>query len=121
MKTMPNKARNTQSPAHLDEIAVGCAIDGSHAHPDDFSMQVIQYAEMFGFKPDASLVVAMGLRSTGMGEDICTPEGLGRISESLMEGSDEAVTWLNEHVSSEPFVFYVHESDLFLGHEDDDV
>ena len=92
----------------------GCIIDGSHAHPDDFSMQVIQYAQLFGYDPEQDVTVAILLRSTGLGEEICSDEGQARMSEALMEGSDDAVNWLNENVVTGAFAFYVEESDLFL-------
>lgn len=117
---MRNKARNTHSPYYLDEIPEGCLIDGSHHHSDDFSVMVIRYAEALGREIDNTNLVAVMLRETGLGEEICTPEGLGTVSEYLTEESDRAVDWLNEHVASEGFAFYVRESDLFLEPQDDE-
>jgi hypothetical protein len=117
---MRNKNRSTRSPAHLDEIQEGCIIDGSHAHPDDFSVQIILYAQELGHEPSTETRAWMMVRLGGLDEHL-TPEGCGLMSESLSEASDEAVTWLNQTVATEPHLFYVHESDLFLGREDDDV
>ena len=110
---MRNQAATTQSPAHLDDIPTGCLIDGSHMHPDDFSVAIIDYAKQFGHDMTDRDLVHYLLRTQEM-QDHLTPEMQGESSATLREVSEEAINWLNDNVADEPFVFYIDESSLFL-------
>ncbi len=110
---MRNKNATTQSPAHLDEIQVGCIIDGSHQHPEDFSVAIVRYGETLGYEIDDKDLVHVLIRETGMIDRL--PYGVaGEVAEHLSELSDEVVNWLNEHVCDDAHAFHVEESDLFL-------
>ncbi len=103
---------------------VGCWIDGSHQHPDDFSIAVIQkaleYGAIFDVRSDAH-VVENAARYRARGEDFIHPNI--DVPIALCELSDAAVEWMNENlVYHHQIAFQIIESDLFLSRmtEDDD-
>lgn len=111
---MRNKARNTRSPEYLDEIPEGCVIDGSHQHPDDFSVAVIRYAEKLGYEIDDADLVHVLIREVPGVRDQLGLEYNENFGHYLSIASDEAVDWLNEHITQDGYAYLIEESDLFL-------
>lgn len=108
---MRNHMASTQSNPSFDYIEVGCIIDGSHSHPDDFSVAIIRYAEKLGWKIGDQDLVHVLIRELGLK---MSDEYFADYGHYLAIASDEAVGWLNDHVTDETHHFEVIESDLFL-------
>ena len=103
---------------------VGCWIDGSHQHPDDFSIAVIRKALEYGAIWDVrehAHIFDTAAVYRARGEDFEHPTI--EVSEALHELSDQAVEWMNEHlVYHHQIAFLIEESSLFLQViEDDDL
>lgn len=119
---MRNRSATTQTPAHLDRIEVGIILDGTHSHPDDFSVAVLRYAETLGWEIQPQDLVHVLIRELGM-QDTLGQVYFENFGEFLGIASDEAVTWLNDNVTDEEHHFEIIESDLFLvktENDDDD-
>jgi hypothetical protein len=114
MATMPNKNRSPQTPHLADNIETGCLIDGSHQHVDDFSVAVLRYAEFLGYQIDDADLVHVLIREMPHLRDKLGADYNEEYGHWLSIVSDEAVDWLNRHVATEPFSFYIDESSLFL-------
>jgi hypothetical protein len=95
---------------------VGCWIDGSHQHPDDFSIAVIRKALEYGAIWDVrehAHVFDTAAVYRGRGQDFIHPNI--DVPVALRELSDEAVEWMNDHlVYHHQLAFQIIESDLFL-------
>jgi hypothetical protein len=115
---MRNQMASTQTPAHLDYLEEGCVIDGSHQHPDDFSVAVIRYAERLGYKIGDEDLVHILIRELGM-QPKMGPDYDQDFGHYLSIASDEAVDWLNDKVCDDKHGYVIEESDLFLKHVDE--
>lgn len=115
---MWNKARTTQSNPSLDQIEVGCLIDGSHQHIDDFSVAVIRYAEALGYTVQDIDLVHVLIRTQGL-QPMMSETYLQNFGHYLSIAADEAVDWMNEHIVTGDHLFHVRESDLFLSPADE--
>lgn len=121
---MLNQNRSVTSNPSLDEIETGIQLDGSHSHPDDFSVAVLDYAKALGYEISDEDLVHVLIRKVGMQDDL-GESYVQNYGHYLSIASDEAVDWLNEKVAGNGFSFFIDDQSLFLHHEsetaDDDL